>query len=269
MAWLSVNEMTTFRWSFEEDVARYAEAGIGAIGVWRQKVSDYGEDKAAELLSKHGLKVSNLLWAGGFTGSDGRTFQDSVEDGLEAIRQAVTLGAPCVVVYSGARAGHTYNHARRLLREALKKMLPLAEEHGVDLALEPMHPGCAAEWTFVTTLDDAQELIEELGSSRLKIAVDTYHLGFDPENVERIKQLARSIAIVHLGDGRSPPEGEQSRCPLGEGAVPLKDFCAALSASGYGGFYDVELIGEEIEPLDYGELLSGSKQAFQELVGAE
>ena len=60
---LSMNEMTTYRWSFEEDVARYRAAGIGAIGVWRQKLSDFGEDKGVELLAESGLKVSNPPWA--------------------------------------------------------------------------------------------------------------------------------------------------------------------------------------------------------------
>ena len=63
-----MNELTTFRWSFEEDVHNYAAADINAIGVWRQKLSDYGEEKGIELLSEYGMQVSNLLWAGGFTG---------------------------------------------------------------------------------------------------------------------------------------------------------------------------------------------------------
>ena len=72
---LSINEITTYRWSFEDDVARYAAAGIPAIGVWRQKLSDYGEEKGVELLADSPLAVSNLLWAGGFTGSDGRSYR--------------------------------------------------------------------------------------------------------------------------------------------------------------------------------------------------
>ncbi len=50
MATLSMNETTTFRWSFEEDVARYAAAGIPAMGVWRQKLSDCGQARGLELL---------------------------------------------------------------------------------------------------------------------------------------------------------------------------------------------------------------------------
>ena len=60
MAGLSINEMTTYRWSFEEDVTRYQAAGIKAIGIWRQKLADCGEDKAIELLAQSGLEVSNL-----------------------------------------------------------------------------------------------------------------------------------------------------------------------------------------------------------------
>ena len=103
MATLSMNETTTFRWSFEEDVARYAAAGIPAMGVWRQKLSDCGQGRGLELLARSGLKVSHLLWAGGFTGSDGRSYRESVEDAAEALRTAAALGTGCLVVYSGAR----------------------------------------------------------------------------------------------------------------------------------------------------------------------
>ncbi len=93
MARLSVNEMTTYRWSFEEDVSHYRAANIGAMGVWRQKLADFGEDKGIELLAQSGLAVSNLLWAGGFTGSDGHTYQESLKDAADAIRLAAQLRA--------------------------------------------------------------------------------------------------------------------------------------------------------------------------------
>ncbi len=46
MAMLSMNEMTTFRWSFEEDGARYSAAGIPARGVGRERLSECGLSKA-------------------------------------------------------------------------------------------------------------------------------------------------------------------------------------------------------------------------------
>lgn len=267
MARLSMNEVTTFRWSFEEDVAQYAAAGYTALGVWRQKLSDYGEERGIELLHKRGMAVSNLLWAGGFTGSDGRSFRESVDDALEAIRLAAQMRASCLVVYSGARAGHTHSHARRLLRDAFRELTPIADDYDVNLAIEPMHAGCAAEWTFLANLDEALALIDAAESPRVKLAFDTYQLGLEPGIVERIPQIASRIAVVHLGDSKQQPDGESNRCRLGDGAIPLKQLVAALESSGYTGFYDVELMGEEIESADYRDLLEHSRHAFEQIAG--
>ncbi len=266
MAILSMNETTTFRWSFEEDVVRYAAEGIPALGVWRQKLSDCGPLKGRKLLDQHRMKVSHLLWAGGFTGSDGRSFRESLEDAQEALRTAAALGAGALVVYSGARSGHTHSHARRLLFEALKQLAPVAEELEVDVALEPMHPGCAADWTFLTSLDDVMSVIEKAGSPRVKLVFDTYHLGHEENLVERIAGIVSHVALVQLGDAREPPDGEQNRCRLGEGRLPLREIVSAFKTAGYDGYYDVELLGEELESADYHALLEHAKQAFGDLV---
>ena len=268
MAELSVSETTTFRWPFEEDVSQYAAAGIPAIGVWRHKLSDCGLPKALDLLGRSGLKVSHLSWAGGFTGSDGRSFRESLEDAVEAVRTAAELNCRTLVVYSGPRAGHTHNHARRLLQTALIELAPLAVELDITLAVEPMHPGCAAEWTFLTSLDETLGLLEKVAAAPVKMVLDTYHLGQDKGLLDRIAGIVPRIAMVQLGDARQPPDGEQNRCRLGDGVVPLVEIIAGLKAGGYDGYYDVELLGEEVEPADYRSLLEHAKEAFGRLVGS-
>lgn len=263
---LSMNEMTTFRWSFDEDVQHYQKAGIPAIGVWRQKLSDFGEERGIDLLHEAGLAVSNLMWAGGFTGSDGHSHRESIDDALEAIRLAAALRAGCLIVYSGPRAGHTINHARRLLITALKELAPLAEQHGVALAVEPMHPACAAEWTFLTSLEDTLAIFDQVGSPQLKLAFDTYHLGWEPEMLSRSVGLVERIAIVHLADGKPPSDTEQNRCRLGEGDIRLVDVMRRLAAAGYNGDYDIELIGPDLERTDYAELVQHSRNAFDRLL---
>lgn len=265
MVQLSINEVTTYRWSFEEDVERYLAAGIPAIGVWRQKLSDFGEDKGVELLVDSGLKVSNLLWAGGFTGSDGRSYRDSVEDAAEAVRLAGALNAGCLVVYSGGRAGHTQNHARRILHEALETLLPIAEQNHVTLAIEPMHAACATDWTFLTSFDEALQVVNKFAHERIKLVFDSYHLGHDLAVLVRLPEVVRHLAIVHLGDGESPPHREQNRAPLGTGSLPLREIISALLRAGYDGYFDVELFGEAVETADYVELLEHSKRAVAEL----
>jgi sugar phosphate isomerase/epimerase len=270
MASLSMNQMTTYRWSFEEDLQHYAAAGFGAIGVWRHKLSDFGEEKGAELIREHGLQVSSLAWAGGFTGGDGRTLQESLEDALDAVRVAAELQATALLIHTGSRAGHTHNHARRLVKSALAEVANFAGERGVLLAVEPMHPGCAADWTFVTTLAEALDLVADVDSPALKIALDTYHLCHEGVPAIDHPEVLEQIAIVQLGDAKLPPAGdEQNRCRLGEGCIPLSDIVSRLVRSGYRGFWEIELLGEDVESSDYCELLAESHRVALQYFGAD
>ena len=149
------------------------------------------------------------MWAGGFTGSEGNTFRDSVIDAVETMQLAAQLNADCLVMYSGAWGGHTTTHAQRLVRNALRELLPFAEEFGVPLAIEPMHPGCGGEWTFLETIADTLELLDEFENPFLRVAVDTYHLGFEcletSSRIRDLAEIAHRVAIVHLGDGVDVP----------------------------------------------------------------
>jgi sugar phosphate isomerase/epimerase len=264
MARLGISQLTTFRWSFEEDVAHYRSCGVNAIGVWRQKLADIGEEQGAELLAESGLEVTSLQWAGGFTGSDGRSHDESLHDARQALKAAEILRAGCLIVHSGARGIHTHSHARRLLRLALDKLLPVAEEHDMVLAVEPMQGECGGEFTFLNCLDESIELIESYRSSALKMALDTYHWGHQDSLPSYLPELAPKLALVQLGDSRQPPRGETNHCLLGEGLVPLRKIVCCLTAAGYDGPFEVELMGEEIEASSYDEIVRRAVAAFQE-----
>jgi hypothetical protein len=55
---------------------------------------------------------------------------------------------------------------------------------------------------------------------------------------------------------------------LGEGTIPLREIVQGLTEAGYDGFYEVELMGEEIEAIDNCELLAMSRKTFAEWVGS-
>jgi len=265
MTLLSMNEITTYRWSLEEDVENYLEAGYSGIGVWRYKVADGDENQAIDLLNSSGLAVTHLSWAGGFTGSDGLSAAESIDGALEAIRLAAGIRAGCLVVYAGGRNNHTFRHAGRLLRSALDELLPLAETIEVPLAIEPMHAACAKDWTFLTDLPSVVSLVEEYSSPYLKIAYDTYHFPIHGRRHDVLRRIAPYIGIVHLGDRRHSPSAEQERCPLGQGKLQLGDVISTLQEAGYTGAYDVKLLGSELEALDYWTILEQSQAIFGEL----
>jgi sugar phosphate isomerase/epimerase len=265
---LSINELTTYRWTLDEDVYHAQKSGFDAIGLWRRKLSDFGEDRAVELLADAGLTVSCLGWAGGFTGGDGRSLDESIRDGLAAIGSAARVGAECLIVVAGGQNNHIRPHRNRLFRQALDELLMAAEVADVPLALKPMHPSCAGEWTFQSDLEQALELVALYPSPHLKLVYDHYHFPGLIHNAALLADLVPHLALVQLGDARLPHSIEQQRCPLGEGLLPVWATVAALCEAGYTGSFDVELMGPEIEAFDYERLLVETRHAFDTGVDA-
>ena len=131
---VAISQVTTARWELSQEVACFAEHGFDSVSIWRSKLSDVGVRSAVACLADAGMRVSSLQWAGGFTGGDGRSFAECIEDAAEAIDQAAELSAGVLVLQSGCRGGHTRSHAARLLSDALDRLTPIAADAGVCLA---------------------------------------------------------------------------------------------------------------------------------------
>ncbi len=263
---LGVSEFSTYSWTFEEDVLNYHSHGFGAIGLWRAKVSDFGEEKAYELLRENDMRVSSLHWAGGFTGSEGRSFRDAMHDAFDAIELAASLQAETLVVLAGSRSGHTRNHAKRLLTLALRELSEAGESMGVQIAVEPMHMGCAYDCTFLTDIPSTLDIIASIGRSNLGIVFDCYHMAQEDNVVEWLSAIVPLVRLVQLGDAKRLPLGEQNRCLLGHGKIPLDAIVQAFETHGYKGFYEVELCGEDLEHFDYSYMLKQSRMAAAQML---
>ena len=235
--------------------------GIALMGMRRW---EFGDSSLQTMARRRGLKVSSLHWAGGFTGHDGRTFREAMHDGLDAIELASALKANSLVVLAGSRSGHTRNHAKRLLTGALKELAEAASAVGVQLAVEPMHIGCAQDFTFLTSIPDTLDVIAKIGQPNLGIVFDSYHLGQDENVIDWLPSIVPLIRLVQLGDARGAPLGEQNRCMLGEGHLPLSSIVQVIESYEYSGFYEVELVGEDMESYDYDRLLADSRKKMVE-----
>ena len=258
---VSINEITTYRWSLLEDVAGYRAAGVSDIGVWRRKLSDFGEERGVELLRDSELSVSSFWSAGGFTGSDGQTFREAVDDALDALRSAAQVQAGCLVVVSGARAGHTFNHARRLLCEAMRELGDAAAETGVSIALQPMHRRPVERWSMLNSLDAALDALTLCDHPHVGIVLDTFHMWDEPQLCERIADIMPHIKLASICDAlsavpNSTARGDEDRCIPGQGVLPLAEIITALETGGYRGAYDVQLTGARCWNSDYGSVLA-------------
>jgi sugar phosphate isomerase/epimerase len=259
---LSVNHLTTFAWDLDDELIAYHREGFRAIGLWRPKLSGFGEERTADLLRELGISVSSLSWAGGFTGTNRWSFEDSLADARAAIKQAALVGAECLAIVSGPRSGHIDSHARRLITEALSVLAPEAAEAGVALALQPMRRDFSRSWTFLHAIDETLEVIGTAGRG-LKIAFDVYHLCNERRLVARIPELAPHVAVVQLCDSPATARGE--RRMLGDGEIPLSTILRAFDEAGYAGYYELAAWSRSLWRRDYCELLRECRARFDSL----
>ncbi|MEK6258942.1 MAG: sugar phosphate isomerase/epimerase [Planctomycetota bacterium] len=242
---LSLSQLTTMRWSLEDEVLQLKALGYDGIGLWRPKVSESGEGAAAEVIRKADVGVASLSFAGGFTGRNSFSFRDAMADARDAICEAELLGAENLIVVGGARNHHTIRHSRRLVTEALRELSEFAMLHGVRLSLLPMHSFFAPTWTYLHTLDETLELLDNVNHPSVGLAFDTYHLWREPRLLERIPELVPLTGVVQVSDSRRAPQTDSDRCFPGEGRIPLNDIVRAFQQAGYDGYFDVQVWSDE------------------------
>ena len=251
MRQISVSQFTTCQWTFEEDLLRYQALGYDSIGVWRRKIDDFGHRDAIDMLFDSPLNVSSLNWAGGFTGSDGRSFVDAVDDAVDAISLASKLNAGTLIVHPGARNNHTNSHAFRLLESALTEIAPVAEDFGVRLSIELIPGFVESPWTFIHSFTQIDQLLEIFAPDELGLVLDLYHAGLNTPTLERLERFSDRINLVQLSDRLEISETEESRLLLGQGTVDIAEWIARLDRLNYNGPIELEVHGAGVEGIDY------------------
>ncbi len=255
MRQISVSQFTTYHWTFEEDLLRYQTLGYDSIGIWRRKIDDFGHRNAIDMLYDSSLTVSSLNWAGGFTGSDGRSYIDAIDDAVDAISLASKLNAETLIVHPGARNNHTNTHAFRLLESALAQLTPVAEDYGVKLSIELIPGFVESPWTFVHSFSQIDQLLNSFASEQLGLVLDLYHAGLNQPTLDRLEQFADRINLVQLSDRIDSAIVEENRLLPGQGSVDLAAWITKLDALDYTGPIELEVHGVGVEGIDYFERL--------------
>jgi len=263
---LSVSEITTKDWTFEQDVRGYVAADLDGMGLWRDKLDRFGEERGIELVQEVGLPVANVVDGGYFPRKTRSQTDLQIQDTMEAVRLTSRLRCDCLLVVSGEVGSffRTREEATDIIVAALRRLAPIADEHGVNLALEPIHPMYTG-YTFLRTIAHAREVLERVDHPRVGLFFDTYHLWQEDDLLTQIKSVAGKIFGVHVSDWREPPRSPSDRALPGSGVMPLKEILRAIERTGYQGFYDIELFSEELWQRDYFLLLKECKCAFARL----
>ncbi|MET9219484.1 sugar phosphate isomerase/epimerase family protein [Streptomyces sp. NPDC003300] len=259
---LSINQETVKQWSLPELAKGCVAAGIGSVGLWRAPVREYGVERAADLMRDSGLTVTSLCRGGFFTATDPAERATALDDNRAAIDEAATLGtATLVLVSGGLPAGdRDIAAARERVADAIGELAPYAAEHGVRLAIEPLHPMYASDRCVVSTLGQALDIAERFPADHVGVVVDTYHLWWDdmvPTQIVRAGAGGR-IASFQVADWVTPlPEGVLlGRGQLGDGCVDLRGLREQVDATGFRGPVEVEIFNPALWARDGAELVA-------------
>jgi sugar phosphate isomerase/epimerase len=270
---LSLNQKTVDQWGVRELVEGCARAGIGAVGLWREPVAAIGLEKAAKLVGDAGLRVSTLCRGGFLTAADPDGRAAALADNRRAIEEAAALGTGVLVlVVGGLPAGdRDLPGARARVAEALAELAPHAAAHGVRLALEPLHPMYCADRAVVSTLGQALDIAEPFPAEQVGVAVDTFHVWWDPQVEAQIARAGARIATYQLADWILPLPADVllGRGYPGDGYVDFPALTAAVTAAGYPGDVEVEIFNADVWAQDGDEVVDTVVRRFREVLGPE
>ncbi|MFD8044323.1 sugar phosphate isomerase/epimerase family protein [Streptomyces chartreusis] len=268
----SINQMTVKQLSMPELVGECGRLGIGNVGLWREPVQSYGLEATAKLVRDAGLTVTTLCRGGFLTAIEPGERAKALDDNRLAVDEAAALGTDVLVLVSGGlpAGSRDLRGARERIADALGELGPYAEERGVKLAIEPLHPMYAADRCVVSTLAQALDLAERFPAHQVGVTVDTYHIWWDdtaPAQIARAGAGGR-IHTFQLADWTTPlPEGVlNGRGQIGDGAIDMREWKGYVEAAGYDGAIEVELFNDGLWARDGREVLAETAARFVEHV---
>ncbi len=255
---LSINTATVRK---QGDLVAIAEAcaraEIKAISPWRDQVATVGLNRAVAAVKDAGLELSGYC-RGGMFPADAARLQEATDDNRRAVDEAVALGAPCLVLvvgglpqYSrpGSEASKDIDAARALVEDGIATLLDYSRKAGLPLAIEPLHPMYAADRACVNTMSQALDICDRVDPERtgmLGLAVDVYHVWWDPDLKEQIRRTGKDrLLAYHVCDWLVPTTDLLlDRGMMGDGVIDLRGIREAVEAVGYAGYSEVEIFSE-------------------------
>jgi sugar phosphate isomerase/epimerase len=264
---LSLNLATVrMQWKLPQAVEAAARHGFAGVAPWREMVQETGIAKTARMCLDNGLRVTGYC-RGGLFGAGGReNFKAAIDDNKRMIDEAAAIAAEAIVVIGGGLAPGSRDlaDARAMFIEGLAAVLPHAQGCGVTLALEPMHPMYAADRGCITTLREMLDIADLLGNDGLGIAVDTYHVWWDPELRVQIARAGRRIVAHHICDWLVPTRHMLTdRGMMGDGVIDFRAIRRMLAAAGYRGIQEVEIFSDHWWGRPGDEVLATAVERFK------
>ena len=196
------------------------------------------------ILKKHGL-ISALTGSHGFEKgmNDPRNHAMCAEKIRKSVDLCAEAGFPSVITFTGFREGIADDLGLENCVKGLKGVIGYCEKKKINLCLEMLnsrvavemkgHPGYQGDH-----VDYCMEIIRRVGSDRMKLLFDIYHVQImDGDVIARIRQYKDSIGHYHVAGnpGRGELDSRQE--------INFRPILEEIAKTGYKGY-----VGQEFVP---------------------
>ncbi len=205
--------------------------------------------EVCKVVADHGLQVAGLHWL--FAGPTGLHMTTTDESVWSATRDYLSclldlcadLGGDVLVLGSPKQRsiveGQTRQGAWQRAVDMLSSVMDKAEGLDLTICLEPLSP---VETDFLNTVDEAMEMVRQVGRSSLKVHLDVKAMCSEGTSVPEIIRSVRAedIGHFHVNDPNlyGPGMGDVDYGPIAE----------AIKDVGYDGWLSVEVFKYDPDP---------------------
>lgn len=243
---LAVSAVSSWRWSLDEDLTFWSDAGIEHVGLSFRKLEEAGLDAAVTRVRDAGLRVSNIVELGWWDLTAPTTWSAQQARLLAAVDAAGTVGG-CLVLTTGPAGPLDWDHAADALAAALEPVQRAARAASVPVTIEHTGP-LRLDLSFCTTARDGVDLARRVGTG---LCLEVHSCFAERDLEATIRGAADVLAHVQLSDFVIGSLSTPDRAVPGDGDIPLGRILAAVLASGYSGAFELEMVGPRIEDEGY------------------
>jgi hydroxypyruvate isomerase len=237
-------------WCFQKLLSIEAlAAGAAQMGL---KSVELAGPETWPVLKKHGL-ICAISSSHPFT--KGFAHKEEHEECLAALHKSIDAtaeaGFPSVITFSGMRRGISDDEGVANMIAGLKQIVGYAEQKKVTICLEMLNSRVNIEMKghpdyFCDQIERSIEVIRGVGSPRLRLLYDIYHVQImEGDVISRIRQFHEYIGHYHTAGvpGRNELDDSQE--------LNYPPIMEAIAATGYKGY-----VGQEFLPIHAAPLVS-------------
>lgn len=239
---ISINTLSLAPDSLGSQIDLVARLGARAISPDLMHVDDYGAARTARHIGDAGLEIATLTHrAFGFaTAEDEENARARL---ARTIGIAGEIGARTIIMTTGGRGPLAWNEAADRFAESIAPCVAIADAAGIRLGIEPTSH-LYADASIVHRLADTVTVARK---ADISVIPDIFACWVDADIEEAIADAGPLLSLVQISDYVYGDRGLPCRAVPGDGAIPFERLIPAFDATGFDGYYDLEIIGPRLQ----------------------